>query len=97
MRAGQRTMKAGSNQRLRGDRGTALVEFAILLPLLIMLILGMFTGGLAYNQKQEMTHAAREGARYAATVPLSTTFTNGGTWEANIQALLVERSNGDLT
>ena len=73
-----------------------MVEFALILPLLMMLILGMFTGGLAYNQKQEMTHATREGARYAATVPLSTTFSNGGTWQDNVRQLIVDRSNGDL-
>jgi len=89
--------RGGQSARCRGERAAVLVEFALTLPLLMMLILGMFSGGLAYNQKQEMTHAVREGARYAATVPLSTTFTNGGTWQDNIRDLIVERSNGDLT
>ena len=52
----------------RGDRGATLVEFALILPLLMMLILGMFSGGIAYNRKNSMTNAVREGARYGATI-----------------------------
>jgi Flp pilus assembly protein TadG len=90
-------MKAGSNQRLRGDRGAALVEFAFVLPILVMLIFGMFSGGLLYNQKQQLTYATREGARYAATIPENQVFTNGQSWQNNVRDLIVERSVGDLT
>ncbi len=58
---------------LRGDKGATLVEFALILPVLMALILGMFTGGLAYNRKISMTNAVREGARFGATLPSSAT------------------------
>ena len=85
-----------SNKRGRGDRGTALVEFAIVLPVLAAVMLGTITGGFALNQKQQITHATREGARYAATIVPDQTFSSG-TWAENVRDLVVERSAGDLT
>lgn len=82
--------------RKRRDRGASLVEFALILPVLVMLLLGMITGGIALNDKQQMTHATREGARYAAVVPHDQTFDDGGTWASNVQALIVARSQGTL-
>jgi len=49
----------------RGERGQALAEFAIVLPLLLLLIAGILEFGRAWNIKQAVTDAAREGARYA--------------------------------
>lgn len=55
----------------RGERGVALVEFALVFPVFMTLVLGMFSGGLAYNRKLTLTNAAREAARYAATLDLT--------------------------
>ena len=52
----------------RDERGAALVEFALILPVFMMMVLGTFTGGIAYNTKQSITSAAREGSRYGATL-----------------------------
>ena len=52
----------------RDERGAALVEFALVFPLFMTLVLGMFSGGLAYNRKNTLINAAREGARYGATL-----------------------------
>lgn len=82
-------------QRTRRDRGATLVEFALILPVFLMLLFGMITAGLALNEKQQMTHATREGARYAATVPAGQAFATG-TWAENVQDLIVERSIGTL-
>jgi Flp pilus assembly protein TadG len=87
----------GRKRRPDGDRGAALVEFALILPVFMMLVLGMFSGGLAYNQKLGITHATREGARYGATVPVNQTFSDGRTWAQGVRDLVVERSAGDLT
>ena len=46
-----------------GDRGAAAVEFALVLPLLLVLIFGMIDFGRAYNQQITLTQLAREGAR----------------------------------
>jgi Flp pilus assembly protein TadG len=51
---------------LSGERGASAVEFAIILPILIMLIFGIVQFGIAYNKYIAVTHAVREGARLAA-------------------------------
>jgi len=52
------------------ERGAVLVEFAIVLPLLLALVMGMISFGIWYNNKLNLSTAAREGARYGATLPL---------------------------
>jgi hypothetical protein len=50
----------------RGRRGQALVEFALVAPLLFLLIGGIITVGIGVFYQQQLTNAAREAARYAA-------------------------------
>ncbi len=50
----------------RDERGEALVEFAILAPILILLLLAMVDFGRVFDAWVVSTNAAREGARYAA-------------------------------
>jgi Flp pilus assembly protein TadG len=47
----------------RRERGTSVVEMAIVLPLLLMLVFAIGEFGLMYQQWQTLTNAAREGAR----------------------------------
>jgi Flp pilus assembly protein TadG len=60
-----------SASRRRSERGSAAVEFAILLPVLILLLFGIIEFSIAYNHQQGLHAAAREGARVAA-LPQST-------------------------
>jgi len=48
------------------DRGASLVEFALISPFLLLLLLGTIEFGYVFGQYNEVRHAAREGARYAA-------------------------------
>jgi Flp pilus assembly protein TadG len=48
------------------ERGVALVEFALVLPLVLVLLLGMIDVGKAVNYWNDETHLANEAARYAA-------------------------------
>lgn len=50
----------------RSDRGASLIEFALLMPLLILLILGIVELGFLLGQFNEVRHGAHEGARLAA-------------------------------
>ena len=50
----------------RSDRGAALVEFAILTPLLLLLLLGIIEFGWFMSQNNDVRHGAREAARLAA-------------------------------
>jgi Flp pilus assembly protein TadG len=49
----------------RDERGTAITEFALVLPLLLVLLLGMIDFGKALNYWIDQTHLANEGARWA--------------------------------
>jgi Flp pilus assembly protein TadG len=49
----------------RDQDGAAAVEFALLLPLLVLLLFGLIQFGIAFNTKIQATNAAREGARMA--------------------------------
>lgn len=48
------------------DRGAAMVELALILPILVMLLVGIIEFGRAYNQQVQIQGAAREGARALA-------------------------------
>lgn len=50
-------------------RGQALIEFAIVLPLLTVLALFIVQYGIIYRTTINLTNLTREGARYAATAP----------------------------
>jgi len=56
----------GRVEALPGERGSAVVEFAIVLPLLVMFLLGIVEFSLMYNRQQALHAAAREGGRVAA-------------------------------
>lgn len=49
---------------IRGSAGAAAVEFALVLNLLFLLIMGMLEFGLAFSMRQVIINASREGARY---------------------------------
>jgi Flp pilus assembly protein TadG len=51
--------------RRTSERGAALIEVALTLPLLLLVAIGIFEFGRAYQTQQVLTNAAREGARVA--------------------------------
>ena len=57
----------------RPERGAAAVEFALVVPILVMLLFGIVTTGLTYTNAVGLTNAVREGARLGATADASTT------------------------
>jgi hypothetical protein len=54
-----------STGSLTDERGTALVEFAFVLPIFLFLVIGMLHFGKAFNYWINETHLANEAARYA--------------------------------
>ena len=52
-------------KRARNQRGAALLETAITLPLVLLVAVSIFEFGRAYQTWQVLTNAAREGARIA--------------------------------
>jgi Flp pilus assembly pilin Flp len=51
---------------LKGESGVAIVEFALILPLLMLIIVAILDFGRALNYWADTTHLASEGARLAA-------------------------------
>ena len=78
------------------ERGAALIEMALLTPILLLLVIGIWTTARAWNVHNTLDHAVREAARYGATVdPWSsgtTTDTCGaGSSEADIRCAADEQ------
>jgi Flp pilus assembly protein TadG len=59
-------VKPARRGRAGADRGAAAVEFALLLPLLVLIVFGLIDFGRAINAQITLTQAAREGARALA-------------------------------
>lgn len=53
-------------RRVRSPRGQALVEFALVAPLLFVVLAGIITLGIGVFYQQQLANAAREAARFAA-------------------------------
>ena len=53
-------------RNLRSERGAAAVEFALLLPVLLILVLGIVEFGRAFQVQATLAAAAREGVRVMA-------------------------------
>jgi Flp pilus assembly protein TadG len=63
----------------RGRSGQALVEFAIVLPILMLLVIGIIDFGFAFNSWGTTQNAAREAARAAAVTNSVSTIKNRAT------------------
>ena len=59
-------MKTRLITRVRSERGAEIVEFAIVLPVLLLLGLGICDFGMLFQRYEIVTNAAREGARAGA-------------------------------
>jgi Flp pilus assembly protein TadG len=57
----------------RAQRGQAMVEFVLVLPILLALLIGMAQAGVVYNNWVTLTDAVRAGARKAAVSRTSAT------------------------
>ena len=63
-RVDQRPGDASSEKR--AEAGATLVEFSIIMPLLVLVLIGMMEIGAAFKDVLAVSAAAREGSRYAA-------------------------------
>lgn len=74
-------MRRGRKRDTEGNqRGAALVEFAFVLPVLLILLFGIVEFAVAFNRAQAVEASAREGGRLAA---ISTTSTGDVTTRVN--------------
>ena len=72
---------------LRDERGSPSAEFALILPALVALMFGSFEAGNFFWTQHKLIKAVREGARYAARLPVDT-YCDGATaqFDANPEA-----------
>lgn len=75
-------------QRLRGDRGAAAVEFALVLPLLLLLVVGIIQFGRIFSMQIQLSGAANAGARYLSVNPTDEAETRNRTREAAVNLAL---------
>lgn len=82
------------------DAGTAAVEFALVMPFLLLLISGMIDFGRAYHAQVTLSHAAREGARELAisgdadAAKVATQNAAAGVWNPDAPTMLSVDSTG---
>jgi Flp pilus assembly protein TadG len=77
----------------------ALVEFALVFPVLMLLLLGMVTAGFAYNQKLAITNGVREGSRFGATLPVPSSCASGppiNCWLRQVADVTQSSAEGEL-
>jgi TadE-like protein len=55
----------------REEQGSAILEFAITLPLLVVFVVGIYDFSGAFNQQQKIEQAAQEGAILAGAQPMN--------------------------
>jgi Flp pilus assembly protein TadG len=68
-------------------QGAALLEFAIVLPLLVVFVVGIFDFSGGFNQKQKIEQAAQEGAIIAGAQPMTDIALNASATPSNPDSL----------
>jgi hypothetical protein len=91
----------GSRLNERGENGASLVEFALIAPFLILLLLGVIEFGYLFGEFNDVRHGAREGARAAAVNAGNNAFLHDTTCDAmdlttNVTVRFTDGSPGDL-
>ena len=71
---------------MRSERGQALIEFAFILPILLVFMLSLVDFGIALDRREVIQHAVREGARQASV----------GLSESDTIDVVVDQSQGTL-
>lgn len=75
------------------DSGAAMIEMAIAFGLLVTLLVGTVTAAIAFSQQNSIENAAREGSRFAATLPGPLT---DPTWSTQVLTVTRAAGVGDL-
>lgn len=61
---GVRGARGGIQDRRGREKGAAAVEFALVLPILLVILMGVIDFGLYFYNDLQLTHVARDAARY---------------------------------
>jgi len=80
-------------QSMRSEQGQTLVEFALVLPILLLLVIGIFDFGSAFNAKNDLNFLANTAARYAEVNSCTPCTSSGQTIAAYVKSTA---DNGQL-
>lgn len=78
------------------QRGAAAVEMALIMPILVMLLFGIFQFGIAFNNWIALTHAAREGARLASVGDYTEEAVIASAPSVSIESVILDGEGGDI-
>ena len=78
----------GRERNLRSERGQTMVEFALVLPIVVLLLFAVVEMGIVFNHYVTLTDAARAGARKAIVVRL------GGATQADARQAALDAASG---
>ena len=84
----------------RGETGAAAVEFALVVPVLLAVVLGVLGFGRAFSTQIDLSNAAQEGARFAVFSPVVPAPPTGGdiaTVTVNASSLSPALTTGDVS
>ena len=81
------------SSRFAKERGAALVETALAFPLLAMLLMGIISSSIAYEQSSSIKNASRETSRYGATLPVDGDLS---AWLIDVADIAVASATGDV-
>ncbi len=62
-------MRGAKWPHLHDSRASQIVEFAVAVPLLVVFVVGIYDFGRAFNTKEKLNFAVKDGARFGATQP----------------------------
>ena len=79
---------------LRSERGAALVEFALVVPFLMLMMCATIDFGLAVYTLNNLTAAAREGGRYGAALDFKAAATDSQLVSDRVYGYIVGMNNG---
>jgi Flp pilus assembly protein TadG len=83
------------NKFLKKEKGASAVEFALILPVFILLIFAILQFGIVFTNWIAITYAAREGARLAAVDEFDEAVVRERVPSAKIESITVEGLEGD--
>lgn len=78
-------------RRHRGDRGAAVVEFALVVPVFVLLLMGIIDFANAYNDSNAVRQGVREGARQMVVGDWSISGCTSGTSSQRVACLTKDR------
>ena len=81
---------------LKTQKGQNITEFAIILPILLVILIGAIDLGRVFFSTITLVSAAREGARYLASYPEDVSNSSGAFYETE-QVTIREADNSGLT